>query len=496
MKNTYQSYVEHAQKISDIHGAMALMHWDQEVYMPEGSAAFRSRQLSTLSGMAHELFTDKAFGECLHTLADAKELNEKQQRNIKITLKEFDRATKFDTSFVMEKSRLISEAYQSWIKARKENNFTVYMPALDALINKVREETEILGYEEHPYDALLDLYEPGLKVIQLEELFSSFKTKSKDLLEQILISSAPDDQFLKAYFPKGKQWDLGIEVLKKMGYDFAHGRQDISPHPFTTSFSVKDVRVTTRLDEHDLMNMLMSCIHEGGHALYEQGFDPAEYGLPSGGAISLGIHESQSRLWENHVGRSLEFWEYLFPIYKETFPDQLADISTYDFYKAVNKVQNSPIRTEADELTYHFHVMIRYEIEKMIIEGNLKTAEIKDVWNDKYKMYLHMTGLDDNRGVLQDVHWAHGSFGYFPTYSVGSFYAAQFHGQMEKDIPDLRFGYKNGDFSPGLEWLRSKIHRWGRQLEAEELCIKVTGEPLNVDHFISYAKAKYANIYQ
>jgi carboxypeptidase Taq len=495
MQHTYKAFTEHAQKIADIHASMSLMHWDQEVYMPEGSASFRSRQLSTLSGIAHELFTDSAFGECLKSLAEAKDLDHKQSRNIKITLKEYIKATKFKKAFVMEKSRLISEAYQSWIKARKANDFSIYVPALDALIKKVREEADILGYEEHTYDALLDLYEPGLKVNQLEIIFESFKQKTKPLLDYVLNAPAPDDRFLNAAYPKDTQWDLGIEVLKQMGYDFKHGRQDVSPHPFTTSFSAQDVRVTTRLDEHDLMNMLMSCIHEGGHALYEQGLDPEEYGLPSGGAISLGIHESQSRLWENHVGRSLEFWEYLLPKYQKAFPKALAKVSTQDFYRAVNKVQNSPIRTEADELTYHFHVMIRYEIEKLIIEGNLKTEDIKEVWNEKYKLYLQMEDLDDNHGVLQDVHWAHGSFGYFPTYSIGSFYAAQFHANLEKEFPDSYSNYKKGDFSDTLKYLRSNIHQWGRQYEADELCIKITGESLNVDYFVDYANKKYRDIY-
>lgn len=495
MEHSYQAYTDHTQKIADLQAAMSLMHWDQEVYMPEGGASFRSRQLSTLSGMVHELFTDKAFGECLKTLAEAKELNHKQTRNIQITWKDYIKATKFKKTFVMEKSRLVSEAYQAWIKARKANDFKLYIPALDALIKKVREEAEILGYEAHPYDALLDLYEPGLTANQLDELFESFKLKTKALLHHILAASSPSDQFLKVHFAKDTQWNLGIEVLKQMGYDFNHGRQDISPHPFTTSFSSQDVRVTTRLDENDLMNMLMSCIHEGGHALYEQGLDPGEYGLPSGGPISLGIHESQSRLWENHVGRSLEFWEYLLPKYQKAFPKALKSISTKDFYRAVNKVQNSPIRTEADELTYHFHVMIRYEIEKLIIEGNLKTSEIKDFWNEKYKFYLHLEDLDDNHGVLQDVHWAHGSFGYFPTYSIGSFYAAQFHAQLEKEFPDTHLSYQKGDFSNTLNWLRTTIHKLGRQYEADELCIKVTGESLNVDFFVKYVNTKYRDIY-
>jgi len=280
-----------------------------------------------------------------------------------------------------------------------------------------------------------------------------------------------------------------------MGYDFNCGRQDLSAHPFTTSFSPTDVRVTTRVDENDFAYMLWSTIHEGGHALYEQGLSVEDYGLPTGSYISLSIHESQSRLWENHVGRSKEYWTYWYPILKSDFPKNLKKVSLDQFYAGINKIAPNLIRTEADELHYHFHVLIRYEIEKGLIEGTIDTENLDTIWNDKYKEYMGISASDDNTGVLQDVHWGHGSFGYFPTYSLGSFYAAQFYAQAEKDIPKLGKKLSKGRTEPLLSWLRENIHQHGRRYEADELCNMITGESLNVDHFLKYAKDKFLNIY-
>jgi carboxypeptidase Taq len=279
-----------------------------------------------------------------------------------------------------------------------------------------------------------------------------------------------------------------------MGYDFDRGRQDIAPHPFTISFGVDDVRVTTRIDEKDLSNMTWSCIHEGGHALYEQGLDGSEYGLPSGSAISLAIHESQSRLWENNVGRSLEYWKYHYPTLQKIFNKNLENVSLKKFYRAINNVEPGFIRTEADELNYHLHIMVRYEIEKIMMSENVDAHQLKTLWNEKYKEYLGLDVKEDNLGILQDVHWAHGSIGYFPTYSLGSFYAAQFFHQAEKDIPKLKKQIKKGDTSQLLDWLRTNIHRKGRSVEAEELCTNLTGEGLNFDYFKNYVEKKYLKL--
>jgi carboxypeptidase Taq len=297
------------------------------------------------------------------------------------------------------------------------------------------------------------------------------------------------------HYPHQKQWDYGIDILKQLGYDFEAGRQDLSEHPFTTSFSPLDVRVTTRVDEHNLYDMLWSCIHEGGHALYEQGLSAEEYGMPCGQAVSLGIHESQSRLYENNVGRSFPFWKANYGKLQNTFPENLGAIPLEKFYKGINLVEPSLIRTDADELTYHFHIMIRYEIEKQLIEGSIEVKDLEKVWNDAYKKYLNIEVPSPKKGVLQDVHWAHGGFGYFPTYSLGSFYAAQFFHKIQQEVPNIENDLSNGNAKPLLTWLRTNIHQHGQLYSANELCEKATGEALKFDYFMKYAQKKYRQIY-
>jgi carboxypeptidase Taq len=314
-------------------------------------------------------------------------------------------------------------------------------------------------------------------------------------VKQIAAKPQNDDAFMYLKYDDQKQWDLGLEYLKQMGYDFEAGRQDRSSHPFTTNFSCQDVRVTTRVNENDLNEMLWSTIHEGGHALYEQGLPASEYGLPLGEYISLGIHESQSRMWENNVARSLGYWKGNFGRMQQTFPEQLKGKTAEDFYKAMNIVQPSLIRTSADELTYHFHVLIRFEIEKALIENKIQVKDLPSYWNAKYKEYLGIDVPSDSKGVLQDIHWSHGSFGYFPTYSLGSFYAAQFFAQAKKENPELEKQIESGNMKPLLEWLREKVHKHGKYYTAEELCIAITGEKLNFQYFMDYAKKKYSQLY-
>ena len=339
-------------------------------------------------------------------------------------------------------------------------------------------------------------YDRGLTVSKVDALFANLKPQLSVLLHKIQNCPAPDDTFLQQHFDKDRQWALGLEILKSMHFDFDAGRQDISEHPFTINFNSSDVRVTTRVDENDFANMLWSCIHEGGHALYEQGLPADEYGLPLSEYCSLSIHESQSRLWENCIGRGLPFWEHHFPIVQTAFPDQFKNISLSTFYKAINKVQPSLVRTEADELTYHFHVMIRYEIEKQLIEGSLKTSDIPEEWNDSYRRYLGVTVPDDKNGCLQDVHWSHGSFGYFATYSIGSLYAAQMYAAILEKEPSVEQALAAGNNKLVHQWLQQHIYPSGRYYSSEELCLKATGQPLNSDFFINYATKKFSGIYE
>jgi len=353
----------------------------------------------------------------------------------------------------------------------------------------------LVGFKQHPYNALMDEYEPGATVSQLDKLFTDVRRQLVDFVAEIRQKKQVDDSFLYKKWSKDKQWNFGIEILKKIGYDFSAGRQDISEHPFSTTFSPEDVRITTRIDEKNFGNMLWSCIHEGGHALYEQGIPTEAYGTPIGNAVSLAIHESQSRLWENNVGRGLPFWKANYKELKKQFPKNLAGIGLQKFYKGINKIMPSPIRTESDELHYHFHVLIRYEIEKGLVEDSLDPAELKTIWNDRYKEYLGLDIKDDKTGILQDIHWAYGSIGYFPTYSLGSFYAAQFYAQAKKDIPDLEKKISSGDNRSLLDWLRKNIHQHGSRYNPNALCKRVTGETLNFKYFMDYVKEKYEGVY-
>jgi carboxypeptidase Taq len=483
-------------KIADINYAAAVLMWDLETNMPKKGEVFRSQQISTLSGMAHELFISTEMESLLHELEGDQSLTESELINVDQTRRLFNKKKKFTTAFVIEMSQTISETFNAWQQAKSENNLDVYLPQLEKLVKLKRQEAGIIGFTEHPYDALIEEYEPGMTVATLDILFADVKIKLKALLNKINSKPQVKDDCLFGHFDKSKQWTLGLEILKRMGYDFDAGRQDISMHPFTTSFSAQDVRVTTRIAENDIANMIWSCIHEGGHALYEQGLPTAEYGMPLGEATSLGVHESQSRLWENNVGRQLPFWEANYGFVQETFPEIFKEVELASFYKAMNKVTPSFVRTESDEITYHFHIMIRYEIEKRLMDGSLEVSQLKKAWDDAYKEYLGLTITDDTKGVLQDVHWSHGSFGYFPTYSLGSFYAAQYFTKACMDIPHLEHEIANGNNQLLLDWLRTNIHTHGKRYSAEELCKRVTGNYLKLDYFMNYVEKKYSCIYQ
>jgi carboxypeptidase Taq len=492
----YNEYRARFAKIADINYTIALQSWDQETYMPEKGAAFRAQQIATLSGISHELSINEELGKILNSLnKDGKGLSEKEKRNIELSLKDYNRRKKYTTEFVELLSRTTSECFQAWQKAKTTNDFKVFAPHLTKMVDLKRQEADILGYEGHPYNALLDQYEPDAKVADLDILFKDVREQMVAFVKKIAEAQQNEDGFMYKHYPKDKQWDFGIELLKQMHYDFEAGRQDISIHPFTTSFSAQDVRVTTKILEDNLKSMIWSCIHEGGHGLYEQGLPAEEYGLPSSEAVSLGIHESQSRLWENNVGRSLAYWKANYAKLQSYYPEHLKKVSLEQFYKAINLVQPSLIRIEADELTYHFHILVRYEVEKALIGGKIKVSELPEFWNAHYKEYLGVKVPDDAHGVLQDIHWSHGSFGYFPTYSLGSFYAAQFFNEAKKEIKDLEKKIEEGNLLPLLQWLREKIHKHGRFYSAADLCTKVTGEKLNFKYFMDYAKHKYSSIY-
>lgn len=489
-RSLYEQYVAKMQKIADIKYAHAVLQWDQETYMPVKSAAARARQMATLSELAHQQSTDAALGTLLQDLLGSKDLNAVEQKNVELSWEDYQKQQKYTGAFVRNMSEAVSIAFNAWIDARKANSFTVFEPALTKLVELKRQETEILEYEEHPYNALLNEYEKGASVEFLDAVFAGIEKPLAELLKKANAGEPIDDSFLKNHYSKQKQWEWGLYLIKELGFDFEAGRQDISEHPFTTNFSATDVRLTTRIDLKDFSNMTWSCIHEAGHGLYEQGLPAEQYGLPCGEYTSLSIHESQSRLWENNVGRSLAFWKHYFPKLDAYFPEQLKNVSALDFYKAINKIQPSFVRTEADELTYHAHVQIRYQLEKEIIGGSCSVKDIPSIWNEQYKQFLGVIVPDDKTGCLQDVHWSHGSFGYFPTYSLGSFYAAQFYDTASKQINGLEKQIELGNTTELLNWLRKNIHQYGRMYTSNELCEKITGESLNTAYFIQYLSNK------
>lgn len=491
----YTFYQQHLRKLADVMFSTAILQWDQETYMPPKGAAMRAQQLATMSGIAHEISIDKKFADTLRALGKDLQLDDRAKKNVALSLKDLQTREKYTTAFVEEMTMAVAEAFNAWQEAKTKSDFSIYRTQLEKLITLKRKEADLLGYKNHPYDAMIDQYEPGTSTADIDVLFGDVKTQLSPLLQEIASKKQLRDDFMYRRYDKQKQWDLGIELLQQMGYDFEAGRQDVSSHPFTIHFNANDVRVTTRTSEDNLHEMIWSTIHEGGHALYEQGIRPEDYGLPTGEACSLAIHESQSRLWENVVGRSLPYWKANWNKLLKYFPEELKDVAVEEFYGAMNLVSPSLIRTNADELTYHFHILIRFEIEKGLMDGSIQVKDLPEVWNSKYKTYLGLDVPNDAQGVLQDIHWSHGSIGYFPTYSLGSFYAAQFFAAAKKQISGLEQSIESGDMKPLLNWLRVNIHDHGKLYSATELVEKVSGEKPDFRYFMEYARAKYGQIY-
>lgn len=476
---------------------LALLSWDQEVMMPAGAAAYRAETLGYLSGVYHNMVVDKLKAALEAVEAEGLEqLQPAQQRNILRIRRDLDIQSKIPTSHVVKMNQLRSQALPAWVQAKKASDFSIFEPLLSQIVEMRRQEAEYIGYKENPYDALIDTYESDMTASQLKAVFEPFKAGLGDLLAQIKAQPQVDDSFLKQHIAPEKQLEWSKQVLLAMGYDMEKGRQDLSAHPFTINMHPSDVRITTMVQGDDIREMLYSSIHEAGHALYEQGLPVDQFGWPGGEACSLGIHESQSRLWENNVGRSLAFWEHFFPSLRALYPDQLKGKGPEDLFRAVNKVSPGFIRISSDELTYHFHVILRFEIEHALINKEIQVKDLPAVWNEKVKQYLGLEVKKDAEGVLQDIHWSHGSIGYFPTYSLGSFYAAQMMETAKQQIPGLEAAHAKGDFSKMKSWLNTQIHAWGKQYSAEDLCKMATGKGLDVSYFIAYAKEKYGQVYQ
>lgn len=490
-------------EIKKINSIAALVQWDQETYMPEGAGAVRAEHLAYLSALSHQKHTSAEFASELARHVDMKTgeaLNQDADRDttrlLYLIWKNYRDASVLPKAFVEELSRHESKSLQVWAKSRQDNDFKAFAPYLKKMVELKRREAGYYGYQTTPLDALLDKFEPQMTAARLDALFGPVRERLVALVKGIRNSGTQiDEEPLSRSFDVDKQWQFGMKVVEAMGFDLNRGRQDRSAHPFTTSFHPSDVRITTRLNEHFFKSALFGTIHETGHGLYEQGLPVDDYGLPFGEPVSFGIHESQSRLWENLVGRSRAFWEHFYPLLTTFFPESLKAIDLDEFYRMINTVTPSLIRVEADEVTYSLHIMLRFEVEKQLIDRNLDVYELPELWNSKMEEYLGVRPPDDKDGVLQDIHWSMGAFGYFPTYALGNLYAAPIMNRIQMDIPDLNEQIKKGKLLPLRDWLLKHIHQKGFRYYAEELIEDLTGQPLSAEPFLNYLESKYSDIY-
>ncbi len=495
----YQN-LESWQKETALLGSIAgVLGWDQRVMMPPKAAPHRANQLAMLSGMIHQRATDPRIGEWLSQL-ETSELTQPPDSvpavNIRQWRREYDKLAKLPTELVMEFTRVTSLAEKVWEEAREESDFRLFQPHLEKIVSLVREIAERLGYEREPYDALLDEYEQGMTAQEVERLFEPLRRHTPELVAQLQNAPRqPDTSILRRHYPREAQERFCRLIAERIGFDWQRGRLDPTVHPFATRLSPGDVRITTRYYEDFLNPSLFGTIHELGHALYEMGLPEEHWGTPMGASASLGMHESQSRMWENFVGRSRSFWMFFLPRARELFAPVLDDVSLEQFVFAVNDVRPSLIRTEADEVTYNLHIMLRFELEQDLLTGDLAVDDLPAAWNAKMKEHLGLTPPDDAQGCLQDVHWSHGAIGYFPTYALGNLYAAQFFERAGADLGDLDAMFARGEFRPLLEWLRRNIHRHGRRYAARQLAQRVTGEDLTAQPLLRHLNRRAAQWY-
>jgi len=499
-KEAYDALLKDIREIATIGTCQALLEWDHQVNMPPGGAAFRAEQSSLLAGMMHEKFTAPRIGELIATVEGSDLVADQdsiEAANIREFRHQYDKETKLPKELVEEFNKTTALAHNEWVEARKHSDFKKFEPWLEKIIDLCRRRADAYGYEGEPYNALLDNYEPGATVDEVGEVFEGLRTDLVELLGKITNSGMkPDVSIVERPYDVKLQKVFGEMVAMAMGYDFNEGRLDVAAHPFTIDFGPGDTRITTRYNPKRINDALFGTIHEAGHALYEMGLNKNEYfGQPVGESASLGIHESQSRLWENQVGRGKAFWTYFFPIAQRTFRDSLNGIKFDDFYAAINDVRPSFIRVEADEVTYNLHIMLRFELERAMIQGDIKPADVPGEWNARFKKYIGIDVDKDSNGCLQDVHWSSGLFGYFPTYCLGSLYSAQFYAKAIADIPDLENRFASGDFLTLRKWLKDNIHQHGLRYRAGKLCERVTGAPLSHKPLVDYMTKKYSEIY-
>ena len=495
-QTAYEELTQRSRELWNIGSIRGLVSWDQQVNMPPKGVAHRAEMLSYLAQEMHRKSTDPRIGELLAE-AEQGQGTPGQAANLREWRRAFDQATKLPADLVRRRAELTAKANAVWQEARAKNDFPLFAPYLGELVALSRETADCLGWQAERYDALLDQYEPDLTTARCAVFFDGLRKAVVPLLEKIVASPVQADRelFRGAAFPEAGQRDLGIAVTRALGFDYEAGRLDISTHPFTNGFCTGDVRLTTRYDTQAPFQSLMGTIHEAGHGMYDQGLAPEHEGTPLGDSVSLGIHESQSRFFENNIGRSQAFWLHWFPRFRQTFLGVVDHVGFDDLYLLLNDVGPTLIRVEADEVTYNLHIMTRFEIERDLFRGDLQPADLPAAWNAKYRAYLGITPPTDREGVLQDIHWSWGYFGYFPTYALGTVYAAQLEAALRRDVPDLDEQMAAGEFTAPLRWVRDRVHRLGMLYRPADLIEHATGKPPSTDDYVAYLTRKYGAIY-
>ncbi len=493
-KDVYERFERKAETLQSLGDVRELLHWDQQVMMPEEGIKARSKQNSMLAKVHHQKMTSEELGNLLDELEPG--VHELEERaNIREIKREYKRASKVPEEIEEKISEKESNTVKMWEQARKEDDFSIVEEDLKELVALKRKYAAAIDPEEEPYKVLFKDYEPYIKYETMEKILERLKNELTELVDEIKQSKDIDDGVYTGEFPEDGQMEISRQVVDRMGYDWDRGRLDVSEHPFTLGNQF-DCRITTRFDEENLAESLGATIHECGHALYELGLPQDLYGTPAGSSRDLSVHESQSRLWENHVFKSREFQEYLLPELKEIFSDQFEDVSVDEAYRSLNRIDpDNLIRINADELTYHLHIIIRFELERALVNGDLEVEDLSDAWDRKYEKYLGISADSEMKGVLQDIHWYQGSIGYFPTYSLGSVLSAQIYRKAGDEIEDLEGKISEGELEPLREWLKENIHQEGCLHKTEQLVEKVTGEQPTADYFLEYVREKYGELY-
>ncbi|MBL8821434.1 MAG: carboxypeptidase M32 [Planctomycetia bacterium] len=491
----YQKLCQRERERATLASAGSLLGWDERTYLPPKGQAFRGDQLALIAKLCHEQLINKQTGDLLEQ-AEAENLNDAERANVKGIRRLYDRAIKMPTDLVVALAKATSAGQNAWEPAKHQNDFASFKPYLETIIHLKREEAQTVGYADHPYDALVDEFEPGARTSDLKQLFQQLQEQLVPLIAAIASSGiqAPSE-ILERSYPVEKQRELSEQIAEQLGFDRQAGRLDVTVHPFCSGIGPGDVRITTRFNEHAFNEAFFGTLHETGHGIYEQNLPAEHFGTALGTACSLGIHESQSRWWENFVGRSLPFWNANWSKVQNTFQSTLKDVTLEQFYAAINDVRPSFIRIEADEATYNLHIILRFELEQALLTGDLKVQDLPATWNDRFKTMFGLTVPSDSMGCLQDVHWSAGLIGYFPTYTLGNLYAAQFLVQAEKDMPELYQQIEKNQFRPMKNWLVEKIHRHGQRYSASELCLNITGKPLSHHALINYLRSRFSPLY-